>query len=238
MTTPQHRRVHRPAPAPLPPANPVKQTVLDIVDPNSHGRGNRDPWVEGNARLTATAGLLLLVMLAAEGVTVLSIHGLLSWHIGIGLALIPPVLLKVGSTGWRFARYYLRDLRYRASGPPHPLLRALGPLVVLTTLALLGTGVGWWLQGPGSAFGFWHRATFVLWLGVMTIHVLAHVWRAGRLARADVGTRRARRAARPGPGVRQVTVFGAMAAGVAVAFAARGLEGLGPWLHFHHHFFH
>lgn len=35
-------------------------------------------------------------MLAAEGVTLLSIRGLLSWHIAIGLALIPPVGLKVG----------------------------------------------------------------------------------------------------------------------------------------------
>lgn len=237
MTTPQHRRVHRSSPpVHLPPANPVKRTVLDIVDPDSHGRGKRDPGVEANARLTATTGLLLLVMLAAEGVTLLSIHGLLSWHVGIGLALIPPVLLKVGSTGWRFARYYLGDLRYRASGPPHPLLRVLGPFVILSTLAVLGTGVGLWLQGPGSAFGFWHRATFVLWLVFMTIHVVAHVWRAVRLAGTDVGTRRARRAARPGPGVRQVTVFGAMAAGVVVAFAARGLEGLGPWVQYHHFF--
>ena len=49
---------------------------------------------------------MLLVLLAAEGVTLLRVRELLTPHVFIGMVLIPPVLLKVASTGWRFARYY------------------------------------------------------------------------------------------------------------------------------------
>jgi len=60
----------------------------------------------GNERLTATTAVLLLLLLAAEGVTILSIRPLLSEHIVTGLILIPPVALKLVSIGYRFVRYY------------------------------------------------------------------------------------------------------------------------------------
>mgnify|MGYP003693605523 CR=1 FL=1 len=40
---------------------------------------------EGNARLTASTGVVLLVLLAVEGVTILAIRPLLSLHVFIGL---------------------------------------------------------------------------------------------------------------------------------------------------------
>jgi hypothetical protein len=73
---------------------------------------------EGNARLTGGTGAVLVVLLAAEGVTILRIRGLLTAHVFIGLVLVPPVLLKTGSTLWRFARYYLGDPAFRRKGPP------------------------------------------------------------------------------------------------------------------------
>jgi len=214
----------------------MRKALFSIVGRGAHERPGRDRGVEANARLTATTGLLLLVMLAAEGVTLLSIHSLISWHIAIGLALIPPVGLKLASTTWRFARYYLGDRRYTAAGPPHPLQRILGPFVVLSTVALLGTGVGWWLEGPQSSFGFLHKASFIVWAGLMTLHVLAHAVRAVRLAGSDLGTRRVRNAASQRPGVRQGAVLASMVAGVILAFAAKGAAGgLGQFAH-HHHF--
>jgi len=66
-----------------------------------------------NARLTALTGLALFVLLAAEGVTIPRIRLLLTPHLFIGIVLIPPVLLKLASTGFRFARYYLRDPDYK-----------------------------------------------------------------------------------------------------------------------------
>lgn len=50
---------------------------------------HREPGVEANARLTAATGLLLAVMLAAEGFTIVAIHPLLPRHVARGLALIP-----------------------------------------------------------------------------------------------------------------------------------------------------
>ena len=44
--------------------------------------------------------------------------GLVSAHMFIGMVLIPPVLLKLASTGYRFVRYYTGSQAYRAKGPP------------------------------------------------------------------------------------------------------------------------
>jgi hypothetical protein len=91
-------------------------------------------------------------LFAAELVTLLSLDGLLSWHIAIGVILIPPALVKTASTSWRILRYYAGAEVYRPAGPPPLLLRILGPLVVLTTLDLLGTGLLLLLVGPSEAF--------------------------------------------------------------------------------------
>lgn len=196
---------------------------------------DRAPGVEANARLTAATGLLLAVMLVAEGFTILAIHPLLSWHVAIGLALIPPVGLKLASTSWRFARYYLGDRRYRQAGPPVAVLRMLGPVLVVTTIALLASGVAAWIAGPGSRtlIGV-HEASFVLWFAAMTIHFLAHAWRSVRLTRADISDRALRlHASAPYRRARYGLVFASLAAGIVVAVATRGLAG--GWTHWAGH---
>jgi hypothetical protein len=109
-----------------------------------------DDGVVANSRLTAALAVALLVLLAAEGVTIPLIGSLLGPHLFIGMLLIPPVLAKLGSTGYRFARYYTHAPGYVRRGPPRLALRALAPGVVLTTLALFGTGVALLVQGPPS----------------------------------------------------------------------------------------
>ena len=59
---------------------------------------------EGNERLTAATGAVLLVLFAVEGVTILFLGQLLTLHFFIGLLLTGPVGLKIGSTGYRFYR--------------------------------------------------------------------------------------------------------------------------------------
>src|SRR5579863_2660040 len=76
------------------------------VSPQHVPEHSSDEGVESNARLTAATAAVLLVLLAAEGVTILRIHALLTPHVVIGMLLVPPILLKIGSTGWRFVRYY------------------------------------------------------------------------------------------------------------------------------------
>ena len=142
---------------------------------------------EGNERLTAATGALLLVLLAAEGVTILRIHRLLTVHFFIGMLLLGPVALKASSTCYRFIRYYTGAPDYRRKGAPAPLLRLLGPLVLVTSLSVLGTGVALAFTGPRAGpWLFLHKATFVLWFGVMAIHVLAYVGRLPRLIGTDV----------------------------------------------------
>jgi len=97
--------------------------------------------VEGNERLTAMSGAVLLVLFAVEGVTILSLRQMLTLHFFVGMLLLGPVVLKIASTAYRFARYYTGAAPYLRKGPPAPLLRLLGPVVALTTGAVLATGI-------------------------------------------------------------------------------------------------
>jgi hypothetical protein len=104
---------------------------------NSDARGG----TEGNERLTVITGVLLILLLAALGVTIVFIGRLLWWHLFLGLLLIGPVVLKVASTGYRFMRYYTADPPYRRKGPPPSALRTLGPALVGLTAVVFATGV-------------------------------------------------------------------------------------------------
>jgi hypothetical protein len=137
-----------------------------------HRRPGAATGVEGNEKLTAMTGALLLVGFAVEGFTILSIHQLLFLHFLVGLALIGPVLLKIGSTMYRFARYYTGALPYVRKGPPSLVLRVLGPLVILTSVGVIGTGTVLAVVGRNATWLFLHKASFALWFAVMTVHVL------------------------------------------------------------------
>jgi hypothetical protein len=63
-----------------------------------------------------------------------------------------------------------------------PLLRLLGPVVIATSVGVIGSGVALAIVGPGpSIWLFAHKAFFVLWLGAMTIHVVAYAPKLPRL---------------------------------------------------------
>ena len=193
--------------------------------------GSHPAGPEGNERLTAITGAVLLVLLAAEGVTILSLRSLLYWHYFIGLLLIGPVCVKLGSTFYRFVRYYTGQRDYVRKGPPAPLLRVLGPLVVLTTLGVFGTGLALGFEKSASYDGipilFLHKASFVLWAGAMTIHVLAYVWRLPGLIGADMRSSRAYGAAVAvgGRGLRWAVTAAGLGGGATLAMTAAHLAG-------------
>lgn len=184
--------------------------------------------VGGNARLTGGVAAALLVLLAAEGVTIPFIGQLLGPHIFIGLLLIPPVALKMGSTGYRFARYYTHAEAYLAKGPPPLPLRLLAPGVVLTTLALFGTGVALALASPPShTLVFAHKLSFIAWVAFMTLHVLGHLLEVPRLAAADLpGVEGAGRL--DGAGQRFSVLVASILAGVGLGLI--GLSVAASWL--------
>ena len=129
---------------------------------------------DGNEQLTAIVASLLLVLLAIEGATLLNLQSLLTVHAFVGMLLIPVVALKLASTGWRMFRYYLRGEEYVRRGPPHVAVRVLvAPAIVVSTVVLLATGVALLAldQTHGTIVGL-HKASFFVWLGAMSLHVL------------------------------------------------------------------
>ena len=144
--------------------------------------------VAGNSRLTAATGMVLLALLAVEGVTILSVRQMITLHIFVGILLLGPVLLKTGSTTYRFVQYYRGAPAYVKKGPPHPLLRILGPFVIASSLALLGTGITLIFLGPqhSDLMLTLHQTAFWVWVVLMTVHVLGHVVGAVTVSAAEV----------------------------------------------------
>ncbi len=172
----------------------------------------------GNARLTGMAGAVLFALLAAEGITILRVHSLLNWHVFIGMLLVPVVVLKMGSTAYRFARYYTGNHAYVRKGPPPLLLRLAGPFVVLLTVAVFATGIALVKVHNGPSWLlFAHKASFVLWFGAMSLHVLGHLLETPHLALADWSRHRYV----PGANVRAVLLVGSLVVGIALAIATR-----------------
>lgn len=187
--------------------------------------------MEGNERLTAATAVVLVVLLAALGVTILAIGQLIWWHVLLGMLLIPPVILKLGSTGWRFVRYYTRAPEYVLRGPPLLPLRLMAPLVIAATLAVFATGVALLVVGPsGGILVGLHKASFVVWLVVTAVHVLAHLRSVPRLVAAD-WRRRPLPPERSVPGSRwrRLLLAGSIVAGAILAIAT--IRYAQPWVH-------
>jgi hypothetical protein len=131
----------------------------------------------GNEQLTAATGIVLLVVLAALGVTIVRIGQLLWLHLFLGLLVIGPVVLKMASTGYRFVRYYANNQAYRRKGPPETWLRLIAPIVVVTTIAVLASGVVLLFGGPAlrDPLVLIHKVAFIVWVAFTALHVLGHL---------------------------------------------------------------
>lgn len=209
---------------------PAPPSTVEIADGGPSRAGTRDGagGPAGNTRLTAATGMVLLVLLAIEGVTILSVRRMLTLHVVVGVLLVGPVLLKSGSTVYRFARYYAGAGPYRRKGPPPLALRVIGPLVILSTVGLLGTGIALVLIGP-SGSGLWltaHQTSFWIWVVLMAVHVLGHLWEAAVLSWREI------RATWIGPPARSrrwrlVAIVLALMVGVAAATVL--VPSVAPW---------
>jgi len=152
--------------------------------------------------------------------------GLRTPHMFVGLVLIPPVLVKLGSTGYRFARYYLGTAAYRAKGPPLMALRLLAPVLVVTTIAVFATGVALLILGHRSdTLIEVHKVSFIVWGVVFGVHVLAHLRDTARSLRSDWAV--------PGARMRLTLVATSLTAGLTVGIAV--LPSITGWHGGHHH---
>ncbi len=184
-------------------------------------RGDRFGGTVGNEILTSATAAVLTVLLIAEAVTIVWLGDLRTAHMFIGIVLIGPVVVKLGSTGYRFVRYYGGSRPYRQKGPPVIGLRLLAPALVATTLLVLVTGVWLLVLGHRSDVVLQlHKIGFIVWGACFAIHFLAYVpraWGALSAAGAD-GPRRT-----AGSGLRSALLSAALGGGVAVALTLLSL---------------
>ena len=197
--------------------------------------------VDGNGWLTTATGIVLIVLLAVLGVTIVRIGQLIWLHLFLGLLLLGPVALKLASTGYRFMRYYTRDPRYVDRGPPVWALRSIAPVVVATTVIVFASGIVLLFLGPRDR-GPWqsvHKVSFIVWIVFAGLHVLGHLPRIGELLRTpSAGEGGHSFAGGEGAAGRWIALAGAIVAGVVVAIVL--IPHFGVWtapgaLHHHHH---
>jgi hypothetical protein len=196
---------------------------------------------DGNEQITTITGTILLVLLAAVGVTIVWIGQFLWLHLFLGLLVIGPVVLKMASTGYRFARYYTADGAYRRKGPPVIALRLIGPIVVLTTLVVFVSGVILLFLGPADRgqLVLIHKVSFFVWIAFTSLHVLGH------LPHMPATLRSVRRPTPELPGLqtgatgRWLSIAGALVGGLVLAVLL--IPDFSIWtahtalLHHHHH---
>jgi len=178
---------------------------------------------EANTRLTGTVGLVLLLLFAAQIATViLGVRSVLAWHVVIGLILVPPVLLKIGSTTWRMVSYYRRTGDYRQHPRPSSAKRILGPLLAALTVTMGASGIVLvvlprWAHAAALSVHVW--AAYA-WLAALLVHVVPHFVHALRVAGRDwsgkVGSRI------PRGGRRRVAVAVSLALGAVLALLLVG----------------
>lgn len=153
------------------------------------GQRNRDKQfaVIGNERITALAGAVLLVLFLLEIISAAILHTLMSIHVFAGVLLIGPLVVKLGSTGWRFICYYTGSPVYVRRGPPYLALRLIGPLLIAATLVVIGSGIGLVITGPRNAGLLLplHGFSVLVWLPLIAVHVFAHILHVPRLVAED-----------------------------------------------------
>jgi hypothetical protein len=190
-----------------------------LVIPTVATESEDTPGVEGNSRLTASTGLVLTVLLLIEGFTILDVRGYISLHTIIGLALIGPLTLKSATTMYRFFRYYSGRRDYVQRGAPPLVLRLIGPFVVLSSLAVIGTGVALLVtHGASDTWLTLHQASFIVWVSLTGVHFLAHIYEAVVVSSRDFRVRREDPAAR-GRTVRVGVIVASLVVGFALAAA-------------------
>ena len=175
-------------------------------------------------------GTVLLVLFSVEVITTLLMGSLFGLHFFLGIVLIGPVCLKIGSTVWRFARYYTGSEPYVRRGPPPTMQRVLGPVLIITSVGVLGTGVLLAFSGPGGPWGRLHQLFFYLWLIVVIIHVVHYLPKLPQLLASRPAERAIQAAAAAGSRTRWLLLIGSVIAGLVLAVLTYHLRASwGSW---------
>jgi len=191
--------------------------------------GDEQSTVVGNERLTALVSVVLLVLILVELVSSARLQVGISIHIFVGVLLAGPLAVKLGSTGYRFLCYYSGSPAFVRRGPPRLPLRILAPLLLVTTLVVIGSGIGLVVTGPRSAGLLLplHGFSVLVWLSMIAVHVFAHIWRTPRLV-TDDWSKPSERSLAPGRWLRLGVNLGALLAGAVAAILL--FPSATPWI--------
>jgi hypothetical protein len=146
----------------MPPENSADDSgrfahALDVLEDGPHPR--RSVPVAGNLEFTPLRGV----------------------HFGLGFALIPILLVKLGSTGWRAVNYYFDRDPYRAAGPPWLLPRIMALPLTACAIAATISGVVLWAEGTDR--GTWatvHIYSVISLAVVIVVHLMIYTRKAFR----------------------------------------------------------
>ena len=135
--------------------------------------------------------------------------------------------VKLGSTGYRFVRYYTRSPAYVRKGPPRLALRVLAPFLLATTLVVFGSGIGLVVTGPTQEGPLLrvHAVRTLIWLPMIAIHVVAYIQQVPRSLADDWRKPPAEQA--PGRGLRLGVSLAALIGGALAAILL--LPVAAPW---------
>jgi hypothetical protein len=153
--------------------------ALDVLEDGPHPR--RSVPVAGNLILTSHAGLVILFFLVLLYFTGLEFTPLRGVHFGLGFALIPILLVKLASTGWRAVNYYFDRDPYRAAGPPWLLPRIMALPLTACAIAATISGVVLWAEGTDR--GTWatvHIYSVISLAVVIVVHLVIYTRKAFR----------------------------------------------------------
>ena len=203
-----------------------------VIDGNDADVALPPGGVEGNARLTGATGATLFVLLAAEGITILRIHDLITAHVFIGIAIAAFVATKLGSVAYRFRAITSATLhtcerahRIPSSGwtgrsSCSPRSRCLAPVSRVSQLA---TPSRWLID--------LHKASFILWFVAMTVHVLGHILDTPALAIADYRSTPGAELV-SGTWLRRLATVATLVTGIVLAVVVINSGWMTTWTHF------
>lgn len=207
-----------------------------------------------STRLTAQLGLILTLMLAlmfSSGAFFYLYtfnYDLPPWftivrflHFYTGLASIPILLAKYGSTSFRLSGYYLKVPRYKAAGPPQLIPRLLSPLLAADFFVLYFSGLYMLVHYYYTVTNIWpldakpvqvHLWAAIIGAPLVTIHLLWHLssaWRGVAAKDAVAADSVAKYAESPrGALSRRALLAGLGASGLALAVAFQN-SGARSW---------
>jgi hypothetical protein len=193
--------------------------IYALSQPRSHlGTAPAATRVAANQRLTALNGALLYLLFVMIAITVLFIRGLLVVHFLVGVALLPPLGLKLFTTGERFLRYYASDRDFRLAGAPSLFLRfAVAPALVASTIVVMGSGLELWAFA--DRFGSWwvtaHTLSAAAFMLALLVHLLAHLRQSALSSVQEVS-----RACDEGARARRSVLIGCVILASALALAS------------------